>query len=436
MSRTRNQAVVMIHGIGEQTPMNTLRDFVRTVWTEDEALHRSGVSKEPWSSPDRVSGEFDLRRLITARSKKGIKTDFYEFYWAHLVQGTKLRHVSQWLLSLLKRPPQMVSHSVMFAWLFAVAIFVVGILAAIAVLIGLDGGRMAALFDTNRFIAALIPFAAAAFANAILLPVVGDAARYLMPVPYNIESRHKIRAAGVERLRKLIDSGDYDRIIVVGHSLGSMIGYDVLRGAWPAYNIQRPDKEPAETTALEDLEKAGSAEPFDAEAYREKQRAYLDELRANGNAWCVTDFITLGSPLSSGAWLLTENKMAFNARVDDREFPTCPPYNAGNTEEGRFSYEVPKDGDREAFRIPDHGAVFGPVRWTNLYFPSALAVWGDIIGGRLHHLFDNGVQDVRVLTTHRLGFLTHNFYWKPERLPRSPNQHIAALRAAVNLLDD
>ena len=439
MGKTRNQAVVMIHGIGEQTPMSTLRNFVRTVWTEDEALHREGASVEPWSSPDRVSGAFDLRRLITARSKNGIKTDFFEFYWAHLVQDTKLPHVLRWLFSLLKRRPEKVSHSVAFAWLIAVVIFIAGVLVALAVLTGLDGGRVQALLNIeNQFYAVLAPLAAAAFANAILLPVVGDAARYLTPAPYNIESRHKIRAAGVERLRRLIDSGDYDRIIVVGHSLGSIIGYDILRGAWPFYNIQRPDQSPAETQGLEALEDAARAEPFDAEAYRDGQRAYLEELRANGNPWCVTDFITLGSPLSAGAWLLAENEAAFRARIRDREFPACPPYNAGNQEEGRFSYEVPKNTHTNlpAFRVPDHGAVFAPVRWTNIYFPSALALWGDIVGGRLQPLFGKGVKDVSVLTNHRFGFMTHNFYWTPEKAPFSPNRHIAALREAVNMLDE
>jgi len=36
MLKDKKQAVLLIHGIGEQRPMDTLRGFVETVWTSDE----------------------------------------------------------------------------------------------------------------------------------------------------------------------------------------------------------------------------------------------------------------------------------------------------------------------------------------------------------------------------------------------------------------
>ena len=47
----------------------------------------------------------------------------------------------------------------------------------------------------------------------------------------NVAARQTIREAGVDLLTKLHGSGNYDRIIVIGHSLGSVIGYDVLNYA-------------------------------------------------------------------------------------------------------------------------------------------------------------------------------------------------------------
>ena len=61
----------------------------------------------------------------------------------------------------------------------------------------------------------------------ILVNIVGDAARYLHAAPTNVQRRHEIRSAGIEVLRSLHDpERHYDRIIVVGHSLGSVIGFD------------------------------------------------------------------------------------------------------------------------------------------------------------------------------------------------------------------
>src|SRR5437764_393830 len=56
----------------------------------------------------------------------------------------------------------------------------------------------------------------------------GDAARYLHVAPPNIQGRRQIREAGIDLLEKLHQSGEYDRIILVGHSLGSVIGFDIL----------------------------------------------------------------------------------------------------------------------------------------------------------------------------------------------------------------
>ena len=36
----RGQAVVIVHGMGEQRPMSTLRGFVEAVWSRDPRLRR------------------------------------------------------------------------------------------------------------------------------------------------------------------------------------------------------------------------------------------------------------------------------------------------------------------------------------------------------------------------------------------------------------
>lgn len=81
---------------------------------------------------------------------------------------------------------------------------------------------------------AFLVAALAAGAQYFLLSYLGDAARYLSPSPRNISLRQQVRANGIKLLRHLHASGRYDRIVVVGHSLGSVIGYDILKHYWHA----------------------------------------------------------------------------------------------------------------------------------------------------------------------------------------------------------
>ena len=108
MAKTTRQAVLLIHGIGEQRPMDTLRSFVRAVWTLDTDIHHPFAGHDVWSKPDSVSESFELRRLTTPQNVKEIRTDFFEFYWAHLMQGTTLGHVVGWARRLLIRNPRTV----------------------------------------------------------------------------------------------------------------------------------------------------------------------------------------------------------------------------------------------------------------------------------------------------------------------------------------
>ena len=79
------QAVVIIHGMGEQKPMSTLRGFVDTlVKHEANEQIKSGeietYEKNYWSKPDKMSESFELRRLVLAGKNKRPTTDFFEYY--------------------------------------------------------------------------------------------------------------------------------------------------------------------------------------------------------------------------------------------------------------------------------------------------------------------------------------------------------------------
>jgi hypothetical protein len=211
--------------------------------------------------------------------------------------------------------------------------------------------------------------------------------------------------------------------------------------------------------ALDALEAFALADPSpDPLVIQSGQRALFDELVANGNAWRVTDFVTLGSPLAHASILLAKDAGELKVKQQQRELPTCLPTLETGTEEhqrvSRFSFEL-NTAPYPEHRVPHHGAVFGPTRWTNLYFPNRNLVVGDLIGGPLQPVFGTGVRDVPVTTTQRNGRFSHTLYWRipdaasvaatrdeaeapavPVTGEESAPPHIVALREALDLTDN
>jgi len=430
------QAVVLIHGVGEQIPMDTLRGFVEAVWVDDPSLRRPRVPSTVWSKPDTMSDDLELRRITTAENRERRRTDFFEFYWAHLMRQTTWSHVRAWLRVLLFRSPRRVPPQLRGLWWLVVALLASAALLVLAHALGL-----------LRFSPALLSGLGAAWffvggsAVALFLRVAGDAARYLHVAPDNIEVRRHIRQAGLALLHRLHDSGEYDRIILVGHSLGSVIGYDLLTHHWARVH-QHPGgtgtssfEEKFALEKLESLAALARADParFDTDAYQRAQSDYFAILRRRGHPWLVTDFVTLGSPLAHASYLLARGDDELRRKIAERELPACPPALENLGGESRFSYPV------DELRAPHHAAVFAATRWTNLYFPCRRIFWGDVIGGPVAPAFGPGVKDIPVETPVRGDFFSHTLYWdfpSPRPAADSPPSCIAALRRALRLVQD
>jgi hypothetical protein len=420
MSKKQKQAVLLIHGIGEQRPMDTLRGFVNAVWTTDKAVQHEYAIAGVFSKPDEISGNFELRRLTTTQNRNGVRTDFYEFYWAHLMEGTSAGHVIAWARSLFWRWPWTLSRQLFGVWALLVGLLVIVAFFALQTILP-EAIRMVLI---PKWLTGALGVMVTWIAVPVLNSVIGDAARYLHPAPTNIQRRQEIRAMGVDLLEKLHASQQYDRIVVVGHSLGSVIGYDILTYAWSLYNEKMDRTKPH--PVLDELETAVEDRTIDTPTYQKSQRKLHREFAENGMPWLVTDFVTLGSPLAHAEILLARDKDDLVSKQAERELPTCPP----QLESGKFSYP-----QQRAHRIPHHAAVFGPTRWTNLYFPARWVIFGDLTGGPLKDAFGWGICDRPVHTDLRGGFFSHTLYWKPGKNTK-PAGHIVALREALNLLDD
>ena len=419
------QAVVVIHGIGEQRPMDTLRGFVEAMIPTDTPDGKPLY----WSKPDRLSRNFDLRVL---KSSGRTSTDFYEYYWAHKMQGTKLGHLLGWLWDIFKRPRRDIPDAIVPIWRSTRWTVLVLLLLIASGALAAAWGQLPA--NDNPF--ALIPLLLAAMGLGLrysALAYLGDAARYLSPNPQNVMVREQIRADGVDLLRALHNQGDYERIIVVGHSLGSVIAYDIVGYLWHEYHDQLTqlnpsnrelaaryaNREPLQPVVKEALPAAGALLDGSLGSlmnFRQQQAEAFVEQRGLGNPWRITDLVTVGSPMAHASLLLGRSVSDFQQRMERREAPACPP----TPDALGYGYNArqPLMLGQKPFtpHYLHHAAAFAVTRWTNLYFPAPFGVFGDIVGGPVKPVMGGGVLDLPVTVGNGKGWLarswlSHTHYW-------------------------
>jgi hypothetical protein len=322
----------------------------------------------------------------------------------------------------------------------------------------LDGGPFSDILQHGWIFWSLNERYSAVIAVAIILlyialyalflqPFLGDAARYFRASPGNVLVRREIRKQAVDTLDALHNWGSYDRIIVVAHSLGTVVAYDMLRAYFSRVNngLPQPAKLEPEFSQIDNWDESDAA---NEDAYRKAGRALIAKIASktvNGSdastrklpAWLVTDFVTLGSPLTHAHYLMcdgrTEGELVadFKRRVAQREFPTCPPKKQDY--DGRLSFANPNTGKKEFH----HAALFGMTRWTNLYFPLRQLFWGDAVGGPLTKVWGRCVKDVEVSTCDppKPAFFTHTAYWSLGSVGGREAPQIVELVEAINLED-
>jgi len=396
------QAVIIIHGIGEQQPGVTLRKFVEGL------LGSINAEIQSWSKPDRMSPLFELRQ-ITLKAGKGQRrptTEIFELYWAHLIRDTTLSQVASWLRHLLLR--RRVPSRFVPVWLF-------GWLAVAGILVFLVTGyrpAWVAYLMSGGLAVVLLTLVWRVLGKSFVLNSLGDAARYLTPRPANIEHRQAIREAGVDLLETLESTGRYDRIVIVGHSLGSVIAYDVLSQFWirtHRKHLRLPKVSNAGVTAVET-----ALDETDIDETQKLQHDAWQTLRANGQPWLITDLVTLGSPLSAADFLMAPTLAEFQRAKDNRELPTCPPVFEIRGADKRVSFDLGYEdrfgGKDKTFRYLDHAAVFAVTRWTNLHFGNSLLK--DPIGGPIAPQFGHWVRDVELAAPKGRPFFLHSCYWR------------------------
>lgn len=414
-------AVVIVHGIGEQSPMETVRGFVRFF-----------AGRFFRSKPDPLAQSFELRRLSTlahneAKALEEAKlelseyppdTVFYEYYWAFHYRNTKPVFVVRWLFQTLARLFRSGQVRTLGQRTTSVLLAVIAALFILAIALGLIAWGIADMFYPGAariggvfkvLFGLFLPRLFQAF-RPVLLSWVGDAARYFDGSPENPIERQQIRADGVallERLHAKSEGGkdgdlEYDRIVIVGHSLGSVIAYDMITHYWSRVNTKiQMEPNLSELAEIESLTQRPLCPTADAQSwtvppeaatadkYMTAQAALVARLKSPD--WRITDLVTLGSPLTYGRFLLAHSAAELAERQSQRELPTCPPVRDESPDQNNrrsFVYSYgPVTGNRV---VPHHAAPFLLTQWTNMFFP------GDPIGGPLAPYFGWGIRDVEV----------------------------------------
>ena len=471
---------MVIHGMGEQLPLSTLTRFI------DTALAPSaGGQRRYYSRPESITGSYESRRFLAPTApvadgepEQHAQTDFFEYHWADKMQGNRLDDLWPTFRRVLVQWPTKVPVGLRGLWMLAWLLIV---LAAWAVAFGPLEGKLFGQDDVlAAAITALISSSLAAAAVAYLMSRVlpgwltasfVDVVRYLDTSPRSYGVRREIRKGLVELLQALHASRkpEYDRVVLVAHSLGAYIAYDAIAYLWGLTNATT-DKDPVskELNTLAELERAASALPAKAppegevapaavDRFRAAQRDLWEEIRSQGNPWLITDFISVGTPMYFADQLMGgKDGRTFESRIERRELPTCPPqneeseYNNIHSTERFYSWEkhwdIGPEGERTRItrRVLFEGAPFAVVRWTNLYFPAHLGFFGDWFGGRLAPVFGTGIKDVAVtgntlgrpgtnLLLHRkFPAAAHSYYF---RFPDDPAADSVAthIRAGLDL---
>jgi hypothetical protein len=456
-------AVVIVHGMGEQRPMETLDGFVKTALHPLSAFYDTDKKWEYYySRPAEITDSYEARRYIarpltdpaSAEPKQG-QAEIYEYHWSYLMTGNRFADLGPTTLRLFLRRPRNVPDPLFGIWR-------VVWIALLAIPVA-----MAALFVGGHLLNKDVPWwiLGAVSSVVVLLFWLGvlrilvravvksvtasfvDVARYLDTSPHSYAARRAIRGGLVDLLHALHD-GRYSRIVVVAHSLGAYIAYDAVTSFWaethelhagPPTDVHTPL--PIKLKSLRDLEKAADrliAEGNSDQAldeFQDLQFALWQDLRWQGNPWRITDLVTVGTPMALADVLVTRpglfsgfkkfdgahRRELFDGLVRRGALVKCPPRTETLPVEGdkqrKANYVFKGDGIRH---VLGSQSPFAVTRWTNLWFPVIRGeLKGDWFGGPLRPLFGRGIRDIEVQGNEperRKRGMAHTEYFKhPEK---------------------
>jgi hypothetical protein len=244
----RKTAIVIIHGIGEQKPFETLDSFIRPLAQSYQEQAKTKMTLQHNLVWFNNWGESCLSIIPAASTCNQL--DVFEYYWSHMTQrAITPAEVIEWLIkvskgakSYYKRQKKQIKSSserndVLYKkdGEFDHLEYLVRMLSF--------GGLLKYLYWIGILLAKTFPFlkvfkapvmilfnALKSFLAPQLVNYMGDVALYcntdVKSEYYAI--RKNILDGAVEKIQLLLNNKDYDEVLICGHSLGSVITYDTI----------------------------------------------------------------------------------------------------------------------------------------------------------------------------------------------------------------
>ncbi|MBM3925000.1 MAG: lipase family protein [SAR202 cluster bacterium] len=257
-------AILVIHGIGQQNPFDTLDAFVRGLLSSLDTTaidaHHKLFLQDGWAQ-NYIS--------LVNNGNDATSVDCFEYYWAHATQRQiNVSQVFDWLVTTGEAARKYYDENLALVkayegqedtpfgysplkgrrrfdkyWYLKYA-------ASGLKIFHLLIGALGPVAWASPIIGAPIKLALTAVAKLvrpIIVDVVGDIAIYTAVdmKSQHFEVRKRILDGATDSLEALIKSKapEYQRIIVVGHSLGSVVAYDALNRVNNAFNSGRLNPE-------------------------------------------------------------------------------------------------------------------------------------------------------------------------------------------------
>ncbi|MEM6107110.1 hypothetical protein AAHS21_12700 [Mycobacterium sp. 050272] len=406
-------AVVFVHGLRERRPMDIFDDFAKTV------LPPGDEGWEYYPDPIEITASYEARRYVAP----SIGVELFEYDWSFLMTSARYAGCMAALARVFLRRPRHVADQLFGIW----RLVWLAVLVPLTVLVGLFvvGGYflhtgvagwiigLATSVVVVTVALALLRIAPRALTRSFLTSGFVNVARYFAPVPQSHAARRVIRRGLVDLLYTL-HQGRYARIVVVGHGIGGHIAYDALTTLWDETHQLRAA--PAESSgglgSLDGVEAAADRLTADADSpgalddFQAMQFALWQDLRAQGNPWRITDFITVGTPMALADLFVARppilgglspsdgrRRELFDKLIRRGVVASCPPRSAA------LPVDAVGNGPASYGAAGVLGALspFAVTRWTNIWFPVRRgSIRGDWFGGALRPLFGPGIREIAV----------------------------------------
>jgi hypothetical protein len=401
MPAEKNTAFIIIHGVGSTTPFQTCDSFVRgfyNVLKKKEEYKNKNISVEHKIKQRKDWSGIDIpwvqNYISMSLPEKNEVIDFYEYFWdiymvhearfaeAYKMLSTASKGAKRFYKRLDKNKSELGKYGRKTKFGFGEVEFrptgyfrLLGpIFTFLSVVLPYIPG---ALWLLDKIAGTQFPIIKQVFASFSMLmkePVpdfIGDVVRYLDldPRSEHHETRRRIINGALDELRELMKGDRYNRIIVAGHSLGSVIAYDALNRVVQETNVVQIDQ---------------------------ARRITRPE------AGKITGLITFGSPLDKIAFFFHE-RVEGDKKVQRQVLSNLHGFRTLSLPQDKDEIDI---GNPMTFKLDK-------TRWLNFYHPE------DLISGKLDFYALNGQSFKHLvssdgnikITDHFSKLRAHSCYW-------------------------